>query len=326
MLRMTAMGCGLFACLLTALPAAAQDDEPAPPPVRPLFDQGRLLATGGVAQVEGAGGGGLAAWALIAGYGTDNGMGLRGHATTVVLPDYRLTTLGVSTGLFDRVELSYAWMEFDTLGVGAALGLGQGFTFHQHVFGAKLRLFGDAIYDQDGWLPQVSVGLQHKQNDRGAVIAFIGGKSDTGTDYYLAASKLFLAESLLVNATVRATRANQLGILGFGGDKHSGYSAQFEGSVAYLADPRINMHFAESNIERIRAQFKDQFCQVAGGPCEYKGHSMAEAHKGLKLTNYDFAAVVEDLQMAMDKVGLPFAVQNRFLARLAPMRPDVVTK
>jgi hemoglobin len=95
---------------------------------------------------------------------------------------------------------------------------------------------------------------------------------------------------------------------------------------AYLADPRINMHFAESNIERIRAQFKDQFCQVAGGPCEYKGHSMAEAHKGLKLTNYDFAAVVEDLQMAMDKVGLPFAVQNRFLARLAPMRPDVVTK
>jgi hypothetical protein len=236
MLRMTAMGCGLFACLLTALPAAAQDDEPAPPPVRPLFDQGRLLATGGVAQVEGAGGGGLAAWALIAGYGTDNGMGLRGHATTVVLPDYRLTTLGVSTGLFDRVELSYAWMEFDTLGVGAALGLGQGFTFHQHVFGAKLRLFGDAIYDQDGWLPQVSVGLQHKQNDRGAVIAFIGGKSDTGTDYYLAASKLFLAESLLVNATVRATRANQLGILGFGGDKHSGYSAQFEGSVAYLLD------------------------------------------------------------------------------------------
>jgi len=94
----------------------------------------------------------------------------------------------------------------------------------------------------------------------------------------------------------------------------------------YLADPRINMHFAESNIERIRLQFKDQFCHVAGGPCAYKGLNMAEAHKGLKLTNYDFAAVVEDLQIAMDKMGLPFAVQSRFLARLAPMRPDVVTK
>jgi hemoglobin len=94
----------------------------------------------------------------------------------------------------------------------------------------------------------------------------------------------------------------------------------------YLADPRIKMHFAETNLERLRAQFKDQFCQVAGGPCEYKGHGMAEAHKGLKLTNYDFAAVVEDLQMAMDRLAIPFAVQNRFLARLAPMKPDVVTR
>ena len=94
----------------------------------------------------------------------------------------------------------------------------------------------------------------------------------------------------------------------------------------YLADPRIKMHFAETNLERLRAQFKDQFCQVAGGPCEYKGHDMAAAHKGLKLTGYDFAAVVEDLQLAMDKLGIPFAVQGRFLARLAPMRPDVVTR
>ncbi len=94
----------------------------------------------------------------------------------------------------------------------------------------------------------------------------------------------------------------------------------------YLADPRIKMHFTETNIERLRAQFKDQFCQVAGGPCEYKGHDMAAAHKGLKLTGYDFAAVVEDLQLAMDKLGIPFAAQGRFLARLAPMRPDVVTR
>jgi hemoglobin len=94
----------------------------------------------------------------------------------------------------------------------------------------------------------------------------------------------------------------------------------------YLADPRIKMHFAETNLERLRAQFKDQFCQVAGGPCEYKGHNMAEAHKGLKLTGYDFAAVVEDLQLAMDKLAIPSGAQNRFLARLAPMKPDVVTR
>jgi len=94
----------------------------------------------------------------------------------------------------------------------------------------------------------------------------------------------------------------------------------------YLADPRISKIFDESNMDRVRAQFKVQFCQIAGGPCEYKGHGMAEAHKGLRLTNAHFNAVVEDLQAAMDKVGIPFAVQNRFLARLAPMQRDVVTK
>jgi hemoglobin len=94
----------------------------------------------------------------------------------------------------------------------------------------------------------------------------------------------------------------------------------------YLADARIKAIFDESNMDRIRAEFKVQFCQVAGGPCDYKGHDMAAAHKGLHLTNADFNAVVEDLQDAMNKVGVPFATQNRFLARLAPMQHQVVSK
>ena len=94
----------------------------------------------------------------------------------------------------------------------------------------------------------------------------------------------------------------------------------------YLVDPRIKAIFDESNMDRIRAEFKVQFCQVAGGPCAYAGHDMTEAHRGLHLTNADFNAVVEDLQAAMEKVGVPFAVQNRFLARLAPMQHQVVSR
>jgi hemoglobin len=94
----------------------------------------------------------------------------------------------------------------------------------------------------------------------------------------------------------------------------------------YLVDDRIKAIFDESNIDRLRAEFKVQFCQVAGGGCDYKGHNMTAAHKGLHLTNSDFNAVVEDLQNAMDKVGVPFATQNRFLARLAPMQHQVVSR
>ena len=94
----------------------------------------------------------------------------------------------------------------------------------------------------------------------------------------------------------------------------------------YLADVRIKDVFAESNMDRVRAELKDQFCLVAGGPCTYTGHSMEETHKGLHLTNANFNALVEDLQAAMDKLSIPFPVQNRFLARLAPMQHQVVTK
>jgi hemoglobin len=94
----------------------------------------------------------------------------------------------------------------------------------------------------------------------------------------------------------------------------------------YLADGRIRAIFDQSNMDRLRAEFKVQFCEVAGGPCVYRGHSMAAAHKGLHLTDADFNAVVEDLQAAMDSCGVPFSTQNRFLARLAPMERQVVTR
>ena len=94
----------------------------------------------------------------------------------------------------------------------------------------------------------------------------------------------------------------------------------------YLADPRIKDVFSESNIDRIRAELKDQFCVIAGGPCHYTGHSMEATHKGLHLTNANFNALVEDLQSAMDSCNIPFATQNRFLARLAPMQHQVVTR
>ncbi len=94
----------------------------------------------------------------------------------------------------------------------------------------------------------------------------------------------------------------------------------------YLDDLRIKESFAESNLERLNVKLKEEFCVVAGGPCTYTGHTMEETHKGLHLKNFDFNALVEDLQLAMDKVGIPFAVQNRFLARLAPMQHQVVTQ
>jgi hemoglobin len=110
------------------------------------------------------------------------------------------------------------------------------------------------------------------------------------------------------------------------GGKENVTKIAYDTADNFLADPRIKATFDNTNMDRFRILLADQFCQVAGGGCAYTGRNMYETHKGLHLTSADFNAVVEDLQKAMDKEGVPFATQNRFLARLAPMEHDIATK
>lgn len=226
-------------------PAAAPEAAPAPAPVPTDIPgsllssgSGRLLLTGGVSQVEGAAGGGLTPWAFIAGYGTNRQIGGTAYVTYVKTDDYNLKSYGGAIGMFDRVEVSLSRQEFDLEKVGGALGLGNGFTISQTTVGVKVKLIGNGVLDQDKWLPQVSVGLQYKDNNRDGLVQALGATSGNGVDFYLTATKLFLGQNLLLNGTVRLTKANQFGILGFG-SATAGYKPQFEGSVAYLVTRKL---------------------------------------------------------------------------------------
>lgn len=205
---------------------------------------GKLLATGGVSSIEGTGGGGLTTWALISGYGTDRQIGANAHLTGLYLRDFSFETLGVAVGIHDKVELSAAKQAFNTkdalVPINPAL---RHYKLKQDVFGVKVRVAGDAVYDQDTWLPQIAVGVQFKDNKDNAVIPFLntalGGPGgarikNRGTDFYIAATKVILNRSLLVNGTLRFSKANQFGLLGFGGPDGNSYRPEFEGAAALL--------------------------------------------------------------------------------------------
>lgn len=243
----------------------------------------KLLLTGGVTELEGSAGGGIAPWAVIGGYGTEDEIGANAFYTRVNVPDYHLNVAGALIGLYNRVELSYAQQRFNTEDVGAALGLGRGFTFRQDVVGVKVRLFGNAVLDQDSWVPQVSIGAQYKKNNQDAVVKFVGAKRSQGTDYYLAATKLYLNQNLLVDATVRFTKANQTGLLGFGGDRRNRYQPQFEGSVAYLLSRRwavgVEYRMKPNNLGIAREDdWYDGF--VAFAPTKHVSMTLAYAQLG----------------------------------------------
>jgi hypothetical protein len=206
-------------------------------------DTGKLVLTGGVSSVEGAAGGGISPWAVIGTQATDGQTGASVHISRAVTRDYGLTAAGVAVGLNDRLELSLARQDFNTRATGTALGL-PGLHLKQDILGAKLRVAGDAILDSDTLMPQVAVGVQVKHlrsSGLDATLQALGAKR-TGVDLYVSATKLFLAPGILVNGTLRATRANQNGLLGFGaslGGADGGYELQPEVSVAWLLRPNL---------------------------------------------------------------------------------------
>lgn len=199
-----------------------------------LDTSGKILLTSGVSQIEGSAGGGLVPWAVIGGYETEDQIGASVFQTNVNTADYTLETAGVLVGLYDRVELSYAKQNFNTQSVLVGLGLPQNTRIKQNIFAAKVKVFGDAVLQQDTWLPQIAVGVQYKQNEQSYIGLLIGAKDKSGYDYYISATKILLNQSLLYTVNLRATKANQLGILGYGGDKNENYQIKFEGSLAYL--------------------------------------------------------------------------------------------
>jgi hypothetical protein len=200
----------------------------------------KLLLTGGVTSLDGAAGGGLTPWAVIGSNASEGQWGATATASVVSTRNYTMQVQGVLLAYDDRAELSLARQDFATGATGRALGL-PGLHLKTTVLGAKVRLAGDAVLDSDRWMPQVAAGVEVKQTDAGALKPTLQalGAHTNGFDFYVSATKLFLAKGILVNGTLRATKANQNGLLGYGGTYHDSYRLEPEFSAAWLASRKL---------------------------------------------------------------------------------------
>ncbi|MGI2198415.1 DUF3034 family protein [Shewanella baltica] len=199
----------------------------------PAFAEGsRVVATGGGTTIEGSAGGGIVPWAVINGYGSSDEWSATAMATGVYVDDFTLKVIGASLSFDNRFELSVARQTFDLDTMGGELG--------QDIFGVKYKLAGELLYTA---MPQITLGTQYKRVDDFALPQAVGARSDWGVDVYIAASKVFFdavaGRNLLLNGTVRATKANQTGLLGFGTQASNDYQFVLEASAAVLLTDNV---------------------------------------------------------------------------------------
>jgi hypothetical protein len=257
----------------------------------------RLLATDGLMSVEGSAGGGLTPWALIAGLGTDEQTGASGFCTEVKPQAFELDSCGVAVGIDNRLELS---IDRQRLNIGSVI---PGRTLDQSIVGAKVRLYGDLVVDQDRAWPQLSLGAQWKDNTSFDLVPkALGARHASGLDVYLAATKLWLdgplGHSWIADLTVRYSEANQMGLLGFGGDLGT-YHLLPEASIGcFLTDHLIaGVEYREkpNNLSSVREEdFKDAF--IAYVPVKWLSLTVAYAQLGNVATKPDQAGPYLSLQ------------------------------
>lgn len=205
----TLLAASSVCCVLFASQAALAQDNNA------LRRDGKILGTGGVSSISGAGGGGLIPWATIGTYAEQGQRGGSAFYTRVDVDDYEMSVRGGAISFGNRVEVSYARQDF----VIKAADL----RVRQDKTGIKVRLFGDVIFEQ---APQVSIGMEHGSlRDKGLARA-VGAEHTGGTDYTVSFAKAWLngigSRTTLLNVNMRYGQANQFGILGYGGDDQGG--------------------------------------------------------------------------------------------------------
>jgi hemoglobin len=93
------------------------------------------------------------------------------------------------------------------------------------------------------------------------------------------------------------------------------------------ADTRVNERFKgmkPPEVEKFKSNLADQICEATGGPCSYLGKDMKKAHEGMKITEAEWNATVDNLAKALDKNNVSAQAKQELLGALGPMKKDIV--
>ena len=92
--------------------------------------------------------------------------------------------------------------------------------------------------------------------------------------------------------------------------------------VKIFSDPDLTDFFRKTDKDRQKAMQVKFLTMATGGPSEYSGKSMAEAHKGRGIQSKDFDSVCGHVVSTMKELGVSEALINETAGLLLPLRAD----
>ena len=90
------------------------------------------------------------------------------------------------------------------------------------------------------------------------------------------------------------------------------------------ANPRIKEARERVPKAGLKFQVTALVCQVTGGPQQYTGRSMKEAHKHLNITEEQWQAMAADFKQTLDHFKVPEKEQNELFTIIGTTKADIV--
>ena len=87
---------------------------------------------------------------------------------------------------------------------------------------------------------------------------------------------------------------------------------------------RFWQHRSEDGVKREKQLLIDFLCSSAGSPLYYTGRDMKTSHKGMKISESDWAAFLGHLNATLEAFHVPQAERDQVVAFVQSTKPDIV--
>lgn len=109
-----------------------------------------------------------------------------------------------------------------------------------------------------------------------------------------------------------------------------GIAALVDGIVeAHMGNPAIQAKFLPyRNKPDVMARVKKHTCDFlgsgSGGPEKYEGRSMPDTHRGMKITEAEYAAVADDIQATLERHKIDRRAREEVSAIVQSLKDQII--